>query len=847
MPFNSPSSRSVCTSPALLLSTAALALAISPATQAVVRFVDPSSPGPFHNGTSWTQAHTTLNAALSVAASGDEIWVANGTHLPTTTTDRNISFEIPSGVKVFGGFAGFGTNESLLSQRDILANRTILSGNIGSVGTNADNSFTVVSIPNGAASSTRLDGVFIVAGNANGGGSLNLGAGMDVGGNPTIRNCVFVGNTAATNGGAVFCDTTICNFVNCVFSGNTAGGGAALSVLDGRAALLNCTVNANTSTGGNGAAVQYINGDGFPNLVRNSIIFNNTGPNGSVQQQQISVTNSSLALSRSCIQGLDGSLGGTGNIGGAPRFIDANGADNVTGTVDDNLALRGGSAGIDAGDNAMVQSDSDDLDEDGNITEPGPFDLDYQPRFHDDIVNNTGAGVGPMVDMGAYEFKQPVRVICVNDNATGNGFGATWENAYTSLQDALFDAGDVKDPAPEVIWVAQGTYKPVLPAGRAATFAMIAGVKIYGGFDDSGTQGSISQRTPDVVHSILSGDIGAVGNNVDNCFHVVTANGANFLGSIRPTLDGFVITQGNCNGAGVDMAGGGIRCFGATSADPIIRNCKFVGNTGTIASAADSLGSDPSFINCVFSGNTQTGGGVIRLGNPSTPSLLHCTIANNAPGGVSISGSPSVTITNCIAVNNGNLSQSDQIGFGSGTLAMDYCCVQNLTGSLGGTGNISVLPFFVDPNGPDDALGTPDDDYNLLQCSSVIDAGDFNALPTDSDDLDGDSQTSERLPLDLASLDRHADDLGIFNSGLGAEPADMGAYEFQDVSGGTCPADVFPTRGGNGVVNVEDLLEVIASWGTCNGCTADIAPSCGNGEVNVSDLLVVIAMWGQCP
>src|SRR5262245_18788958 len=103
-----------------------LGLGALPAATAI-RFVDISSPGPTHNGTSWAFAFTSLQTALGAASNGDEIWVANGTYKPTTGTDRTISFIVPAGVKLFGGFSVVGVNESLLSQRDVLANRTILS------------------------------------------------------------------------------------------------------------------------------------------------------------------------------------------------------------------------------------------------------------------------------------------------------------------------------------------------------------------------------------------------------------------------------------------------------------------------------------------------------------------------------------------------------------------------------------------------------------------------------------------------------------------------------------------------------------------------------------------------
>jgi len=65
----------------------------------------------------------------------------------------------------------------------------------------------------------------------------------------------------------------------------------------------------------------------------------------------------------------------------------------------------------------------------------------------------------------------------------------------------------------------------------------------------------------------------------------------------------------------------------------------------------------------------------------------------------------------------------------------------------------------------------------------------------------------------------------------------------------TCPADIAPV-GGNGTVNVEDLLAVIGAWGACGdpgNCPADIAPAGGNDLVNVEDLLAIIGAWGGCP
>src|SRR5262245_56649564 len=65
-----------------------------------------------------------------------------------------------------------------------------------------------------------------------------------------------------------------------------------------------------------------------------------------------------------------------------------------------------------------------------------------------------------------------------------------------------------------------------------------------------------------------------------------------------------------------------------------------------------------------------------------------------------------------------------------------------------------------------------------------------------------------------------------------------------------CPGDIAPDPGGDGVVDVDDLLAIIGDWGPClpgAGCPTDVAPAGGDGVTNVDDLLLVIGAWGTCP
>ena len=104
------------------------------------------------------------------------------------------------------------------------------------------------------------------------------------------------------------------------------------------------------------------------------------------------ISGGSPVINNCCIQGWTGKLGGTGNFGSDPLFVDPNGPDGKAGTLDDNLRLDLTSPCRNAGDNSALGPDTADLDKDGDVNEPIPFDIEGKPR----ILNG-------VVDLGAYE------------------------------------------------------------------------------------------------------------------------------------------------------------------------------------------------------------------------------------------------------------------------------------------------------------------------------------------------------------------------------------------------------------------------------------------------------------
>jgi predicted outer membrane repeat protein len=240
-----------------------LFLLIALPVRADVRYVDVDAPVS-GSGNAWCDAFTDLQDALAIAQAGDEIRIAAGTYTPDQGTgDFLMSFAIPNGVTLRGGYAGCNAGDP--DERDPIANPTILSGDLnGDDGPDfsnyEDNSFMVVRTRQ-AGPATVLDGLIIERGNAD--GPLNQydrGGGMyNWLGGPTLRNCTFRLN-ASTYGGAVCNDASDATLYDCTFEDNQAViGGGSLYTYNSTTKLEQCRFERNRATNGGGGAVYAIN------------------------------------------------------------------------------------------------------------------------------------------------------------------------------------------------------------------------------------------------------------------------------------------------------------------------------------------------------------------------------------------------------------------------------------------------------------------------------------------------------------------------------------------------------------------------------------------------------------
>ncbi len=368
-----------------------------------ILFVDCDATGGL-DGSSWENAFRHPQEAMNIAASGDQVWVTEGTYCALDGSKPEIPvLALKEGVRIYGGFKG---TETYRSERDFKTTPSILDGQK-----------KIYHVVKGAPSS-RIDGFTVRNGNARvddsitvypeetGGGMLNIdcrntltisnclfidnnaknsGGGMTNQGDssPKILNCQFIHNNASTSlsnyfvaGGAIFnSEGTSPYIANCLFQGNNGlGGGGAIGNYKATLSLINCTTSGNNANAG-GA----INSFGSTLLIRNCIMWNDTS--------EIINESSNIDISYSDIQDVQLLAAGTGNIYSDPAFTDPGSWSGSEWNQGD-FHLKANSPCIDAAD--------------GNFTPA--LDLNGQARLDIPAVINTGTGIFPYTDMGAYEY-----------------------------------------------------------------------------------------------------------------------------------------------------------------------------------------------------------------------------------------------------------------------------------------------------------------------------------------------------------------------------------------------------------------------------------------------------------
>ncbi|MDF7808707.1 hypothetical protein P4E94_14760 [Pontiellaceae bacterium B12219] len=294
------------------LSGMMLATALTASTLAATYYVDSKFQGESPTGESWLSAFPSLQMAIEAASTNGpgQIWVKAGVYKPEGIS-KSATFSLPPNVEIYGGFRG---NETKVEERNAKANRTVLTGDIGRIGSIADNSYHVIT----AAENCRIDSFIISRGNADSIAENRFGGGLLI--LPESKGVVVA---------------------NCTFEKNSAEMGGAIHLSGGELTITNTTFYSNSGDSGGALAIQ-----GAANVqILESIFSSNFAPKGG---GAISITEES----RSRISGTSFLYNSTDGLGGGLRA--EAGKNRPVGLKISDCTFNGNSAGADGGALAFI-------------------------------------------------------------------------------------------------------------------------------------------------------------------------------------------------------------------------------------------------------------------------------------------------------------------------------------------------------------------------------------------------------------------------------------------------------------------------------------------------------------
>jgi gliding motility-associated-like protein len=696
------------------------------------------------NGNSWATAFNKLQdgvAAANALASGGcnqqniSIHIAEGIYYPDegvsqTDNDPNAYFSINQ-INLYGGFPSGGGD---INNRNPLANRTILSGDIeqddaSSIirdishiqGTNSNKLFE--------SGRSIVDGITFTAGYSNDSSPINFNGG-------TVNRCEITGNSGYGIGAVdiSFSNDTGFYITNAVFANNearrrfTVGYGGAIS-----------------------ARIPDFVEEQQVLHVYNSTFHNNTAAVGGSHFQ---LDNCQMELVNSIVTG-----------GNDVPYIDFQ--HGASATISYTLMDRS-SAGI--ADHVLID------DPMYSNAANGDFQLKKQsPALNYGEINITGIGTvdfegksrnqGCGIDLGAFENEQTERIVYVNPLASGISLGNSWDNAYKTIHEALSCTQGASE-----IRVAEGSYTVSINGSRNQHITITMGVKLVGGYYRSETGQWLNDY--EAHPSIITGDLNLSGNPDEGDSYTLLE----ILGD-DVTIDGFIFENAFANGTGIlpyDNIAAGIYNSGTNLT---VQNCIFrkLKSTGEGTAYFHQSG-NASFYNCLFERNESNITGSSFSVQNGVVSSVNCTFANNLDGGTSNGAT--------IFVNKGNPAFKNCILYGNTKNVHSLNLPGSIECSASGSGTPSCidigntsfqntlyqLPFqsnFVLDNGNNIGVeagnaGTifvnlANHDYTLTETSEAVNRGLNDELPS-------------TLQLDLAK-----------NKRLNEAVIDIGAYELTDI------------------------------------------------------------------
>ena len=473
------------------------------------------------DGSSWENA-ITLEKALRQAKAGDEIWVKGYENITGHIYKApEGGFVLPSGVAMYGGFAGDETIKNDLPTGRHKYQMKYQTALVGDIGTNdkasqqliiypenttrTDNATHVLTLQMGVTQDntndgnkpTIVSGFLIAAGNASGentsangrgGGIYVVNSSDNNAGSRYFRisQCNFA-NNYGMRGGAIYVDNSCTNQQSaisyCSIFNNVAGkrgsseneGGGMW--IDGTATVYNCNINNNTNGGirlsstskivncsviANTVSAVDLTTDGASNsngggAVYNTVLWHSTA----LSKQDSRPAFYSCAFPEVEVTDSKANTDANGNV----RISNENHGIEPAPWFKQSAVTQGYDFSF-SSNLKQLYSTAFTFEETSALLNKGK--LEYYTNnvvkanletTSTDIMGRTRYQTST-IDIGAYEYARmkPGRIRYVKPQKEGKGDGSSWDNAMDDIQKAINDLAEKAPGEKGEVWVAAGTY-----------------------------------------------------------------------------------------------------------------------------------------------------------------------------------------------------------------------------------------------------------------------------------------------------------------------------------------------------------------------------------------------------
>lgn len=474
------------------------------------------------DGLSWENA-ITLENALSQAKAGDEIWVKGYEditgHIYKAPKE---GFVLPSGVAMYGGFAGTETNKNVLPTGRHKYQMKYQTALVGDIDTNdkasqqliiypenttrTDNATHVLTLQMGVTQDntndgnkpTIVSGFLIAAGNASGVNTSANGRGGGIyvvnksndnnAGSRYFRisQCNFA-NNYGMRGGAIYVDNSCTNQLSaisyCSIFNNVAGkrgsseneGGGMW--IDGTATVYNCNINNNTNGGirlsstskivncsviANTVSAADLTTDGASNSNGGGAVYNTVlWHSTALSKQDTRPAFYSCAFPEVEVTHTDTNTDANGNV----RISNENHGIEPAPWFKQSAVTQGYDFSF-SSNLKQLYSTAFTFEETSALLNKGK--LEYYTNLvvnanlettSTDIMGRTRYQTST-IDIGAYEYARMKagRIRYVKPKKAGKGDGTSWDDATDDIQWAINDLAEKAPGEKGEVWVAAGTY-----------------------------------------------------------------------------------------------------------------------------------------------------------------------------------------------------------------------------------------------------------------------------------------------------------------------------------------------------------------------------------------------------